>query len=108
MEWHCKVLGYEQALKLTNELHKAFMAYTMANHRQVPTGIGVFAQDGFETGVVNWYFSPEAAGLAAAFAALPCAKPTPADGFGLLVGDQRSWECYFPDYIAARRRRHTS
>jgi len=74
MEWRCKVLGYDQALKLTDDLHKAFMASAMANRGQVPTGLGVFAQDGLETGVVNWYFTPEAAGLAAAFAASPCAK----------------------------------
>jgi hypothetical protein len=108
MEWRCKAVGYEQALKLTDDLHTAFMAYATASRGQVPTGLGVFAQDDLETGVVNWYFSPEAAGLAAVFAASPCAKPTPEDGFGLLVGDQRSWEFHFPDYIASRRRRHIS
>ena len=30
------------------------------------------------------------------FDAKPCAKP-PSQGIGLLVGDARSWEIYFPD-----------
>jgi hypothetical protein len=45
---------------------------------------------------VTAFFSPRATELAALFGASPCDKP-PSDGIGLLVGNARSWEIFFPN-----------
>ena len=61
-----------------------------------PARMAVFSHYNRRANVVTAYFSPAAVQLAAFFNAKPCAKP-PSEGIGLLVGDPRCWEIYFPD-----------
>ena len=61
-----------------------------------PARMAVFSHYNRRANLVTAYFSPGAAELAAFFDAKPCDKP-PSEGIGLLVGDARCWEIYFPD-----------
>ncbi|BCK88115.1 hypothetical protein MIZ01_1916 [Sideroxyarcus emersonii] len=45
---------------------------------------------------VKAYFTPEAAAVANAVAADPCAQPS-RDGLSLLAGSSSAWLAYFPD-----------
>jgi len=103
--WHSKAVGDGvAAFQPAMQLHQAFL--TMATTSGgVPANAAVFSHYDLHANVVTWYFSPEAESLGKAFGATPCEKPTPSKGFGLLVGDARSWEAHFPGYVASRRRR---
>ena len=61
-----------------------------------PAGMAVFSRYDRHANLVTAYFSPGASKLADFFDAKPCDKPA-SDGIGLLVGDARCWEIYFPD-----------
>ena len=65
-----------------------------------PSRMAVFSRYDRRANLVTAYFSPGAAKLATFFDAKPCDKP-PSEGIGLLVGDARCWEIYFP----ARKRK---
>jgi hypothetical protein len=100
--WHSKNVGDGiEAFEPSSKLHEAFFALAKAGG--LSPSIGVFSRYDLRANVVTWYFSPEAALLAQAFSAAPCEKPTPEPGFGLLVGDMRSWEAHFPGYVPSRR-----
>ena len=99
--WHSKDVGDGiEAYAPSSKLHEAF--FIMAKAGGVPTNIGVFSRYDIRANMVTWYFSPEASILVEAFSATPCEKPVPSRGFGLLVGDARSWEAHFPGYLANR------
>jgi hypothetical protein len=101
--WHSKEVGDGiEAFEPSSRLHEAFFALAKAGG--VPPGTGVFSHYDLRANVVTWYFSPEATLLAKGFGASPCDKPIPTEGFGLSVGDARSWEIHFPGYITRRRR----
>jgi hypothetical protein len=103
--WHCKEVGDGvAAFQPAMNLHQAFLAMAQASGG-VPANIGVFSYYDLHANIVTWYFSPEATALAKTFGAIPCDKPVPSEGFGLLVGDARSWEAHFPGYVSSRRRR---
>jgi hypothetical protein len=102
--WHSKNVGDGvEALAPSMQLHEAFAALASASTGGLPPGIGVFSRYDLGTNTVTWYFSPEASSLSKVFKAVPCEKPVPSEGFGLLVGDARSWEVHFAGYLARRR-----
>ena len=95
--WHSKDVGDgREAFGPSSRLEEAFIA--LAKVGGLSPHIGVFSYYDLQANVVTWYFSPEASLLASAFDAIPCDKPTPTSGFGLLVGDARSWNAHFPGY----------
>lgn len=99
--WYSKEMGDGvESYAPSQRLFDAFTAFAGAG--SVPRGIGVFSNYDLQRNVVTWYFSPEADVLGKAFGASPCAKPTPAHGFGLLVGSALSWDEHFPGYVGGR------
>ena len=101
--WNSKSVGDGvAAFQPSMQLHQAFLNMASAS-AGVPANAAVFSYYELDTNVVTWYFSPEATSLAKMFGATPCDKPTPSKGFGLLVGDGRSWGAHFPNYLANRR-----
>ena len=101
--WYSKEVGDGlEAFQPSSKLHEAFFA--MAKAGNVPANIGVFSRYDLRANVVTWYFSPEAEVLASMFGAISCEEPVPSRGFGLLVGDARSWEAHFPGYLENRHK----
>ena len=101
--WHSKELGDGvEAFRPTGELQEAFLTLSMAGQSSFDTA--VFSQYDSETNVITIYFTPSAELLAKAFGAVPCEKPIPEEGFGLIVGDARALEAHFPEYLRARNR----
>lgn len=94
------VAAYEPSLKL----HQAFMQFALSRSGKIPPGAAVFSIYNLGANIVTWFFSPEVGSLANSFGASPSNKPEPQEGFGLLVGDARAWDEYFPDYIRQQRR----
>ena len=93
--WRCKALGDgASALAPSSRIQQMFRPLFMASGR--PSSMAVFSRYDRRANLVTAYFAPGAARLAAFFDAKPCAKPA-GDGIGLLVGDARCWEIYFPD-----------
>ena len=88
--WRSKALGDAASARIQQMFRPMFMAAGR------PARMAVFSRYDRQTNRVTAYFSPAAAKLADFFDAKPCAKP-PSQGIGLLVGDARSWEIYFPD-----------
>lgn len=100
--WYSKSLGDGvAAFGPTTKIQEAFLELAKAG--TILPDLGVFSRYDLTTNVVTVYFTPSASLLASAFGATPCEKPSPGKGFGLLVGDARSWEAHFPDYISSRR-----
>ena len=97
--WFCKTLGDGVAASAPSlRIQQLFPPLFAASGQ--PSSMAVFARHDRKANRVTAYFSPRACHLAALFSAVPCDKP-PSDGIGLLVGNARSWEIFFPD----RRRR---
>jgi hypothetical protein len=93
--WRSKALGNgAAALAPSMRIQQMFPPIFMASGR--PASMAVFSHYDRRAKKLTAYFAPGAARLAAFFDAKPCAKP-PAEGIGLLVGDARCWEIYFPD-----------
>jgi hypothetical protein len=88
-----------------SKLETAFMTYALVAKGAVPHGCGVFATDDPNSNTIIWYFSPDAASIAAKFNAQTCAKPVPVERFSLLVGEQRSAMEHFPEYFGNVGRR---
>ena len=88
--WRSKALGDAASARIQQMFRPMFMAAGR------PARMAVFSRYDRQTNRVTAYFSPAAAKLADFFDAKPCAKPL-SQGIGLLVGDARSWEIYFPD-----------
>lgn len=79
------------------EIEKLFLQLFTAAGK--PSNMAVFTRPESEGRLyceVIAYFSPAAVGVAQAFDAQPCMKPTRA-GLGLLAGDQASWAVLFPE-----------
>lgn len=89
--WYCKTLGDGAP---TLRIQQMFSPLFAASGK--PSSMAVFSRYDRKTHAVTAYFSPRAARLAALFAASPCNKPA-SEGIGLLVGDARSWEIFFPE-----------
>jgi hypothetical protein len=93
--WFCKTLGDSAAASAPSlRIQKLFSPMYAASGQ--PAGMAVFARHDRKANRVTAYFSPRACHLAALFSAVPCDKP-PSDGIGLLVGNARSWEIFFPE-----------
>jgi hypothetical protein len=93
--WYSKALGDGAAAFAPSvRIQKMFPPLFTALGQ--PSRMAVFSRHDRRANVVTAYFSPAAAQLAAFFDATPCEKP-PSDGIGLLVGDARCWEIYFPE-----------
>ena len=93
--WRCKTLGDGTAATApSHRIQQMFLPLFVASGQ--PSHMAVFSRFDRKANKVTAYFSPGAAKLAAFFKADPCDKP-PSEGIGLLVGDARCWEIYFPD-----------
>ena len=93
--WYCKTLGNGVAAVAPSiRIQKMFSPMFAASGQ--PSSMAVFSRHDRKANEVTAYFSPRAARLAALFSAIPCEKPS-SDGIGLLVGDARSWEIFFPE-----------
>ena len=100
--WHSKELGNDvEAYKLDTKIQEAYLTLVQAGHYS--SDAAVFSRNDLETNVITFYFTPSAELLAKAFGAVPCEKPIPKEGFGLIVGDARVWEVYFPGYRVRRQ-----
>ena len=94
-DWYSKALGDGvAAFKPSMDIHAAFTsAYIAAGQ---PIEMAVFSRNDPKANIVTVYFTPSAMVLAKAFGASPCEKPD-REGLGLLVGDTRCWQLYYPD-----------
>jgi hypothetical protein len=93
--WYCKTLGdgvtaCAPSLRIQDLFSPMFAASGQ------PSSMAVFSRYDRKANKVTAYFSPRASRLAALFSAIPCEKPS-GEGIGLLVGDARSWEIFFPE-----------
>jgi hypothetical protein len=101
--WQSKEIGTGiSSAAPSNAIQEAFGAAFIAAGQ--PSGMAVFSRYDIRDDAVTVYFSPAAAILAAGFEASPCSKPEPGNRLALLVGDASSWDIYFPEYSAQRRR----
>ena len=100
--WYCKDLGDGvAAFGPSSKIQEAFLELAKAG--AYSHDLAVFSRYALRKNVVTVYFTPSASLLATAFDAKPCDKPDPKEGFALLVGDARSWEIHFPDYLTRLR-----
>jgi hypothetical protein len=93
--WYCKTLGNGAAATAPSRRIQQLFPPLYAASGQSP-GMAVFARHDRKANRVTAFFSPRATELAALFGASPCNKPS-SDGIGLLVGNARSWELFFPE-----------
>lgn len=94
-QWHSKDLGDGiDANAPRGEIREAFLPLFAA--KGCPVGMAVFSHYDLEKNIVTVYFSPGASVLAKTFGASPCEKPKKVEGFGLLVGDARAAEFFYP------------
>jgi hypothetical protein len=92
--WYSKALGDGvRAFAPSRRIQDLFSPMFAAAGQ--PADMAVFSRHDVQANQVIAYFSPRASRLAALFGATPCEKP-PSDGIGLLVGDARSWQIFFP------------
>ena len=93
--WYCKTLGDGVAAFAPSlRIQKMFSPMFAASGQ--PSSMAVFSRHDRKANQVTAYFSPRASMIAALFGAKPCDKPS-SDAIGLLVGDARSWEIFFPE-----------
>ena len=93
--WYCKTLGDGVGASAPSlRIQQLFPPLYAASGQ--PSSMAVFARHDRKVNRVTAFFSPRATELAALFGASPCEKPS-SDGIGLLVGNARSWEIFFPD-----------
>ena len=94
-QWYSKDLGDGiDANAPSGQIQEAFPPLFAA--AGAPLDMAVFSHYDLEKNVVTVYFSPGASVLAKTFGAAPCEKPKKVKGFGLLVGEQRSVEFFYP------------
>jgi len=94
-QWYSKDLGDGiDANAPSGRIRETFLPLFAA--AGCPIDMAVFSHYDLETNMVTAYFSPGASVLAKTFGASPCEKPKKVKGFGLLVGDQRSVEFFYP------------
>lgn len=96
--WHSKELGDGiMAAMPSDEIVKTFLQQFKGAGK--PPNMAVFTRlesEGRLHCEVIAYFSPAAQGVAEAFDAQPCEKPSRA-GMALLAGDKLSWSLLFPE-----------
>jgi hypothetical protein len=93
--WYCKTLGNGvAAVAPSRRIQEMFLPLFAASGQ--PSSMAVFSRHDRKANKLTAYFSPRASRLAELFDAVPCDKPS-SDGIGLLVGDARSWEIFFPE-----------
>ncbi|MGH6753638.1 MAG: hypothetical protein ACREDP_15870, partial [Bradyrhizobium sp.] len=93
LNWFSLELGDGvEAFAPTRKMQDAFMA---AFKTQGVGEMALFSRYDTRANVVTAYFSPAAKLLAESFGAKPCEKPS-ITGLGLLAGDARCWEWFFP------------
>jgi hypothetical protein len=94
-QWYSKDIGDgSQAFAPTKEIHSAFIPMFIAAGQ--PIDMAVFSCNDLKRNIVTVYFSPGASALAEMFGARPCEKPKKENELGLLVGDQRCLELFYP------------
>ena len=92
--WYSKALGDTvSAFAPSRRIQDLFLPMFSAAGQ--PLDMAVFSRHDPRANEVTAYFSPGAAKLAALFGAKACEKPS-SEGIGLLVGDARCWEIFFP------------
>lgn len=95
MTWYSKELGDGiEAAAPRFQIQEAFAPIFAA--AGCPIDMAAFSRYDLEKNIVTVYFSPGASVLAKAFGAAPCEKPKKVEGFGLLVGDARATEFFYP------------
>jgi hypothetical protein len=93
--WYCKALGDGgQAFEPSRQIQETFLPLFAAAGN--PPDMAVFSLYDVDANVVTAYFSPGASDIARMFGAQPCKKPT-SERIGLLVGDARAWDLFFPN-----------
>jgi hypothetical protein len=93
--WYCKTLGNGvAAVAPSRRIQEMFLPLFAASGQ--PASMAVFSRHDRKANKLTAYFSPRASRLAELFDAVPCDKPS-SEGIGLLVGDARSWEIFFPE-----------
>lgn len=94
-QWHSKDLGDGvDALAPSHQIQQAFLPLFAAAGQ--PIEMAVFSRYDREKNIVTVYFSPSAFDLAKINNAIPCDKPKNENGLGLLVGDQRCLQVFYP------------
>lgn len=94
-QWHSKEIGDGiEAAAPRYQIQEAFAPIFAA--AGCPMNMAVFSRYDTEKNIVTVYFSPGAEVLAKTFGASPCEKPKKEEGFGLLVGDQRAVQLFYP------------
>ena len=93
--WYCKTLGNGvAAVAPSRRIQEMFLPLFAASGQ--PASMAVFSRHDRKANKLTAYFSPRASRLAELCDAVPCDKPS-SEGIGLLVGDARSWEIFFPE-----------
>lgn len=94
-QWYSKELGDGvEAYAPSHKIQEAFFPLFSAAGN--PIDMAVFSRYDLERNIVTAYFSPSAAALAKSFGAQPCEKPKRENRLGLLVGDQRCLQLFYP------------
>lgn len=94
-QWYSKNLGDGvDAIAPSNQIQQAFLPVFAAAGQ--PTDMAVFSRYDLQKNIVTVYFSPGASALAKMYGAIPCEKPKKENGLGLLVGDQRCLQLFYP------------
>jgi len=94
-QWYSKELGDGvEANAPSHEIQEAFFPLFAASGNK--TDMAVFSRYDLEKNLVTVYFSPGASVLAKMFGAQICEKPIKENGLGLLVGDQRCLQLFYP------------
>lgn len=84
--------AYEPSLKIQKAFSPIFLL------AKCPKNMAVFSRYDLKKNIVTAYFTPSAHQLAKMFKAVPCKQPSK-QKLGMLVGDVRAWEIYFPGVI---------
>jgi hypothetical protein len=94
-QWYSKILGDGvEANEPTHLIQEAFIPLFSAAGQ--PINMAVFSRYDLEKNIVTVYFSPGASVLAKMFSAQLCEKPIKENGLGLIVGDQRCLQLFYP------------
>lgn len=95
--------GVESFSPSNKILDAFFWALAVQGH---PENMAAFSRYDLKTNMVTVYFTPAAHSIAKMFNATLCEKPS-SDDLGLLAGDWRCWQTFFPERVqrAIQRRR---
>ena len=98
--WYEKKLGngieaFEPTKQIQDAWYAAYLAASAVSGKQ-PYEMAVFSHHAPRADMVTAYFTPGASELALRFGATACAKPLWDDCLGLMCGDVRALDIYFP------------